>query len=45
MPIRWNSTDKIIKAILQMEKVIRAVLTVQHWDESIRDNLTPTDED
>jgi hypothetical protein len=45
MPIRWNSTDKMIKAMLRMEKAIRAVLTAQHWDESVRDNLTPTDED
>jgi hypothetical protein len=30
MPIRWNSTDKMIKAMLRMEKAIRAVLTAQH---------------
>jgi hypothetical protein len=29
MPVRWNSTDKMIKAALRIEKAIRAVLLNQ----------------
>src|SRR3984885_4843791 len=35
----------MIKAMLRMERAIRTVLREQQWDESVRDNLTPTDED
>jgi hypothetical protein len=35
----------MIKAMLRIEKAIRVVLIAQYWDESVRDNLTPTDED
>lgn len=45
MPIRWNSTDKMIKAMLRMERAIRTVLREQQWDESVRENLTLTDAD
>jgi zinc finger BED domain-containing protein 1 (E3 SUMO-protein ligase ZBED1) len=45
MPVRWNSTDKMVKAVLRMEPAIRAVLTAQQWDKSVRRWLTPTDED
>jgi hypothetical protein len=45
MPIRWNSTDKMIKAMLRMERAIRAVLREQQWDESVRTHLTLTDTD
>jgi hypothetical protein len=45
MPIRWNSTDKILAAGLYIEKAIRAVLTTQTWDKSVKENLTPTEED
>ena len=45
MPVRWNSSDKMVKAALRIEMAIRAVLSSQKWDESVRKNLTPTDED
>jgi len=45
MPVRWNSSDKMVKAALRMEMAIRAVLSSQKWDDSVRKNLTPTDED
>ena len=45
MPIRWNSTDKMLSAALQMEEAIRAVLATQRWDKSVKEHLTPTDED
>lgn len=45
MPVRWNSTDKMLTTALKMEKPIRAVLLNQEWDPSVRANLTPTDED
>jgi len=45
MPVRWNSTDNLLKAALRMEKPIRAVLMNQEWDQSVRRHLTPTEED
>ena len=45
MPIRWNSTDKMLQAALRMEKPIRAVLMNQEWDTSVREKLTPTETD
>ena len=45
MPVRWNSTDNLLKAALRMEKPIRAVLMNQEWDQSVRRNLTPSEED
>jgi hAT family C-terminal dimerisation region len=45
MPVRWNSTDKFLKAILHLEGAIRRVLRDQKWDDSVRENLTPTEED
>ena len=45
MPIRWNSTDKMIKAMLRIERAIRAVLREQQQDESVRTYLTLTDTD
>jgi hypothetical protein len=45
MPVRWNSTDKMIKTALRMEKPIRAVLLNQEWDQSVRQKLTPSDDD
>jgi hypothetical protein len=45
MPVRWNSTDKMLMAALHLEKAIRNVLQAQEWDVSVRTNLTPTDTD
>jgi hypothetical protein len=45
MPVRWNSTDNMVKAVLRMEQAIRVVLTTQQWDRSVYRHLTPTDED
>ena len=45
MPVRWNSTDRMLGAALRMEKAIRAVLYNQEWDSSVRSKLTPTDDD
>lgn len=45
MPVRWNYTDKMVQATLRLEPAIRAVLTAQQWDRSVRRVLTPTDED
>jgi hypothetical protein len=45
MPVRWNSTDKFLKAMLYLEGAIRLVLRNQQWDKSVRDNLTLTDND
>ena len=45
MPVRWNSTAKLLKAALQLEGAIRRVLKDQQWDKSVRENLTPTDDD
>jgi hypothetical protein len=45
MPVRWNSTDKMLKAVLHLEKPIQRVLLNQDWDESVRTNLTLTDTD
>lgn len=45
MPTRWNSTDRMLKAALQMKGAIRAVLIAQHWDESVRQYKTPTQDD
>lgn len=45
MPVRWNSTDKMLGAFLKMEKAIRAVLSVQEWDDSVRIYMTPSEED
>jgi hypothetical protein len=35
----------MLKAIIRIEKPIRAVLQFQNWDESVRQYLTPTEED
>jgi hypothetical protein len=45
MPIRWNSTDKMLRMGLEMEKAICTVLGIQDWDKSVKLNLTPTEED
>ena len=45
MPVRWNSTDKIIKAALRIEKAIRAVLLNQESDQLVRTKLTPIEDD
>lgn len=45
MPVRWGSTDKLVKAALKLEQAIRAVLYRQTWDPSVREHLTPTDAD
>jgi hypothetical protein len=45
MPVRWNSTDELLKAAIKMERPIRAVLYSQTWDDSVHQNLTPTDTD
>jgi hypothetical protein len=45
MPVRWNSTAKLLKAALQLEGAIRRVLKDQQRDKSVRENLTPTDDD
>jgi hypothetical protein len=45
MPVRWNSTDRMLGAALRMEKAIRVVLYNQEWDSSVRSKLTPTDDD
>jgi hypothetical protein len=45
MPVRWNSTDKLLKAAKHLEGAIRRVLERQQWDKSVRENLTPTDDD
>ena len=45
MPVRWNSTDKMLNAFLKIEKAIRAVLAVQDWDKSVHAKMTPTEDD
>jgi hypothetical protein len=45
MLIRWNLTDNMLSAGLYIEKAIKAVLTAQTWDKSVKENLAPTEED
>ncbi|KAG4427139.1 hypothetical protein IFR05_017378, partial [Cadophora sp. M221] len=45
IPVRWNSTNNMLTAFLKMEKAIRAVLSVQEWDEFVRQYMTPTEDD
>jgi hypothetical protein len=45
MPVRWNSIDKMLKAVLYLEKPIQRVLLNQNWDESVCTNLTLIDTD
>ncbi len=45
MPVRWNSTDKMLIAGLYIEKAIKVVLTTQTWDKLVKENLTLTEED
>jgi hypothetical protein len=45
IPVRWNSTDKMLKAVLHLEKLIQCVLLNQNWDELVHTNLTLTDTD
>lgn len=45
MPVRWNSTDSLLQSALHMEDAIRAVLSTQKWDKSVRDHLTPSPDD
>ena len=40
MPIRWNSTDKLLQTGLHLEPALRAVLRHQTWDPSVKANLT-----
>lgn len=40
MPVRWNSSDTMVSAGLQMELPLDHVLRGQKWDQSVRDNLT-----
>jgi hypothetical protein len=35
MAVRWNSTDKMLKAVLHLENPIRRVLLNQDWDEAV----------
>ena len=45
MPVRWNSTDKMLSIGLHLKKAISAVLVTQEWDKSVRANLTLTNAD
>jgi len=45
MPVRWNSTHKLLQTGLHLEKPLRAVLLNQTWDDSVREKLSLDDED
>jgi hypothetical protein len=45
MPIRWNSTDKLLQTGLHLERALRAVLLNQTWDESVREKLSLDNKD
>ncbi len=45
MPVRWGSTDKMLKALIRMEQPIRMVLRQQTWDPSVREHLYLCDDD
>jgi hypothetical protein len=45
MPIQWNSTDKLLKAIIRMEKFLHSVLMNQDWNSLVRRNLTSSEKD
>ena len=39
MPIRWNSTDKMLSTGLHLKKALDAVLLAQEWDNSVKEYL------
>ena len=45
MPVQWSSTDYMLMIFLHLKKAINSVLAIQEWDASVREHLTPNQDD